>query len=46
MFWSRIFCTWSIMVPTRTCRPWKPVRVKNVEPNTLSAIEKEAWKYS
>lgn len=34
------------MDPIRTCNPWNPVATKNVEPYTLSAIEKGASKYS
>jgi hypothetical protein len=32
--------------PIRTWAPWKPVATKNVDPNTLSAIENEAALYS
>jgi hypothetical protein len=33
-------------VPIITCRPWKPVAIKNVDPYTASAIQKGASKYS
>lgn len=32
--------------PIKTCAPWNPVATKNVDPYTLSAIEKEASRYS
>jgi hypothetical protein len=32
--------------PIITCRPWKPVATKKVDPNTESAIVKEASTYS
>jgi len=32
--------------PIITCIPWKPVVIKNVVPNVLSEIVKEASKYS
>lgn len=30
----------------RTCKPWKPVATKNVDPYTLSAIVNGESKYS
>jgi hypothetical protein len=33
-------------VPTITCRPWKPVAIKNVVPYTESEILNEASQYS
>ncbi len=33
-------------VPIKTCSPWKPVAIKNVDPKTLSLIVKEEIKYS
>lgn len=34
------------VVPMMTWRPWNPVATKNVEPYTLSAMEKGACRYS
>jgi len=34
------------VLPIKTCKPWKPVAMKNVEPNTESDIEKVASMYS
>lgn len=34
------------IVPIITCSPWNPVVKKNVDPNTESAIENGASKYS
>jgi len=33
-------------VPIITCRPWKPVDIKKIDPNTLSAIVNELFIYS
>ncbi len=35
-----------IMMPTNTCRPWKPVSVKKVEPKVPLLIENGACVYS
>lgn len=34
------------IVPIRTCKPWKPVDTKKVDPKDESEIEKGDWVYS
>jgi hypothetical protein len=34
------------VVPIRTCNPWNPVAMKNVDPKTESEIENGASMYS
>jgi len=43
---KRCVATNKKVVPIRTCKPWNPVAIKNVEPKVESAKEKEASWYS
>lgn len=44
--YSRIKAVDKNIEPIITWRPWNPVAKKNVDPNTLSAIENEVSLYS
>jgi len=45
-FLNRIKDTIRKIEPMITCNPWKPVAMKNVDPNVESAIQKGASMYS